>query len=114
MRHEPEPSIRVLRFRLVIVACALILSACTSDSNPGGGPTPPAAPANLVAFPHPNSGEVDLTWDAVPSAVAYRIYRGTAAGVTITGNPKTTSQTSYHAPAGHRARTITSYGGRRR
>ena len=54
---------------------------------------PPAAPANLVTTPAANS--VKLTWDAVPGAGRYNVYRGTSPDnlTLLSGMP--TVQTSF-------------------
>ncbi|MBN1136163.1 MAG: Ig-like domain-containing protein, partial [Anaerolineae bacterium] len=46
--------------------------------NPGQDLTPPAAPANLAAVE--GDGHVDLSWDAVPGAVAYNLYHSYVTG----------------------------------
>jgi hypothetical protein len=44
-------------------------------------PQPPGQVTNLTAAPGGGSGEVSLSWDAVPGAAQYRIYRSGTQGI---------------------------------
>ncbi|MEV7674886.1 MULTISPECIES: chitinase [unclassified Streptomyces] len=66
---------------------------------PGGDPVQlPAAPTGLAAG-SPTSTTVPLTWNAVPGATSYHVYRGTTRIQTVTGTSATatglTASTAY-------------------
>jgi hypothetical protein len=52
-----------------------------STSPPSTSPSPPGQVTGLSAGPGGGSGEVSLSWNAVPGATSYRIYRSSTSGV---------------------------------
>jgi subtilase family serine protease len=68
-----------------------------SQSSTGSGP--PAAPTNLTATP--SSGQVALSWTAVPSTTSYEVLRGTASNsLSSYANPTTNGYTDTGVTAG--------------
>ncbi|MBI4566775.1 MAG: hypothetical protein HY719_00095 [Planctomycetes bacterium] len=65
-------------------------SAASNEANatPTAPGSPPSAPTGLVATA--GAGKIDLSWNSVSGAVTYKVWRGTAPGVTATGSPLAT------------------------
>jgi predicted phage tail protein len=82
---------------------AVNLSGLSSPSNQASqsstGAGPPAAPSNLTATP--SSGQVALSWTAVPSTTSYEVLRGTASNsLSSYANPTTNGYTDTGVTAG--------------
>lgn len=104
--QAPSKTIRSCTYVAVGIALAalcLFMTGCDMSeptdepSMPTGPPTGPEtivpdAPANLSAAA--SDAHVDLTWDAVPEATSYTVYRSTSPGSAAAGNALDTGLTS--------------------
>ncbi|UFS70971.1 fibronectin type III domain-containing protein [Geomonas sp. RF6] len=72
-----------LRHALAAVLCCFILSSCSGDNPVRYSTSVPAAPVGVVATAGDRT--VSLNWSPVTGATAYRVYYGTAPGVTPAG-----------------------------
>lgn len=63
-----------------------------TDTDPPAGPT-------IAAFPGTATGQIDLSWAAVPGATDYTLYRGTSSGV-YTAGPQSTFGTNSFTDGG--------------
>ena len=78
IRTMKTPRIGVITTIGIVAALTMLLAACPDDTSSGGGGGGSSfilkSPANLAA--EIGDKQVVLTWDAVPGATEYRVYRG--------------------------------------
>jgi fibronectin type 3 domain-containing protein len=80
------PRRRLARARTVGTASAFVIAATITLL------AAPAAPTNLTATP--GGGQITLSWNAVPTATSYRVYRATTGSFTRIATISTTSYTN--------------------